>query len=66
MPAYDDSRFAPPAPLARVSLRHPERGVSIEDVPMQIDSGADATLVPESAIASLGIVGTGRPILELL
>lgn len=27
---------------------------------MLIDSGADATLLPESAVASLGIVGTGQ------
>lgn len=60
MPTYDDRRFDPPAPVARVRLRHPEREESIEDVPMQIDSGADATLVPESAVASLGIVGSGE------
>ena len=60
MTAYDDSRFAPPAPVARVSLRHPERGESIADVPMLIDSGADATLLPRSAVAALGIVGTGE------
>lgn len=60
MPAYDDSRFAPPAPVARVGLRHPDRGEGIADVPMPIDSGADATLLPESAVATLGIVGTGE------
>ena len=26
MPAYDETRFAPPAPLARVVLRHPDSG----------------------------------------
>jgi hypothetical protein len=59
MPAYDDS-FSPAAPVARVSLRHPESGASIGDVPMLIDSGADATLLPESAIASPGLAGTGE------
>ena len=59
MPAYDD-RFAPAAPVARVSLRHPDSAASIADVPMLIDSGADATLLPESAIASLGLAGTGE------
>ncbi len=43
MPAYDDGRFAPAAPVARVSLRHPESGASSADVFMLIDSGADAT-----------------------
>jgi hypothetical protein len=60
MPAYDDDHFAPAAPVARVGLRHPESGVSIADVPMLIDSGADATLLPRSALASLGITGTGE------
>jgi hypothetical protein len=60
MPAYDDSRFAPPAPVARVSVCHPDRAERIMDVPMLIDSGADATLLPRSAVISLGIVGTGE------
>ena len=60
MPAYDDDRFAPGVPVAKVSLRHPDSGANIADVPMLIDSGADATLLPESAIASLGLVGTGE------
>jgi hypothetical protein len=60
MPAYDDSHFAPPAPVARVSLRDPERGTKIADVPMLIDCGADATLLPKAAVASLGIKGTGE------
>jgi Aspartyl protease len=60
MPAYDDDRFAPAAPVARVSLRHPDSGASIADVPMLIDSGADATLLPKSVVASLGLKGTGE------
>ena len=60
MPAYDDHGFAPAAPVARVIIRHPESGESIADVPMLIDSGADATLLPKSAVASLGIVSTGE------
>jgi len=59
MPAYDDSRFAPPAPVALVSIRHPDREEVVSDVPMLIDSGADATLLPKSAVASLGILGRG-------
>ncbi len=60
MPPYDDCLFVPPAPLARVVVRHPEREQSIEDVPMLIDSGADATLLPRSAATSLGLEGTGE------
>jgi hypothetical protein len=46
MPPYDDVLFAPPAPVVRVVVRHSEREQSIADVPMLIDSGADATLLP--------------------
>jgi hypothetical protein len=60
MPAYDDIRFAPPAPVARVGLRHPDRGEGVEDVPMLIDSGADVTLLPRSVVESLGIAGMGE------
>src|SRR5271169_1864925 len=60
MPPYDDRLFAPSAPVARVVVRHPERPQAIEDVPMLIDSGADATLLPKSAATSLGLEGTGE------
>jgi len=60
MPAYDDSRFDPPAPVARVSIQHPDHEQTMADVPMLIDSGADATLLPQSVIESLGILGTGE------
>lgn len=60
MPAYDGERFAPAAPMAMVVLRHPDNGKSIADVPMLIDSGADATLLPRAAVAALGLVGTGE------
>jgi len=60
MPPYDDRLFVPPAPLARVVVRHPEREQSVEDVLMLIDSGADATLLPRSAATSLGLEGTGE------
>ena len=61
MPAHDDN-VSPPAPIARVGLRHPESGESVADIPMLIDSGADATLLPRSAVATLGIAGTGNDI----
>ncbi len=58
MPAYDRGRFAPPAPVAIVVVRHSDGGSSVSDVPMLIDSGADVTLIPKSAIGPLGLVGT--------
>jgi hypothetical protein len=60
MPAYDENCYDPPAPVANAGLRHPDREEGIADLPMLIDSGADATLLPRTAVASLGIVGTGE------
>ena len=48
MPAYDTSRFNPPAPLAWVALENMESGDFVSGVPMLIDSGADVTLIPFS------------------
>jgi hypothetical protein len=60
LPAYDKNLFDPPAPVAKVTLHHPDSGESATDIPMPIDSGADATLLPKSAVARLGITGTGE------
>jgi hypothetical protein len=54
MPSYDTSHYDPPAPVAQVSLRA-ANGTTVSDVPMLIDTGADATLLPRGAIARLGI-----------
>ncbi len=59
MPAYD-GRYAPAAPVARASLRNPESGAVVADIPMLIDSGSDVTLLPGSAVAALGLRGTGE------
>jgi hypothetical protein len=55
MPVYDASWFAPPAPLARVTLRNPETGTIWSEVPMLLDSGADVTLVPQAAVSLLAV-----------
>lgn len=60
MPAYDEEGFAPAAPVATVILRHPESGESLMGVPMLIDSGADATLLPRSAVLALDLPGLGE------
>lgn len=60
MPAYDGGRFAPPAPVASVVVRRPDGDSSVSDVPMLIDSGADVTLIPKSAIESLALAGAGQ------
>jgi hypothetical protein len=55
MPAYDATRFDPPAPLALVTLRDLGTGTILSDVPMLLDSGADVTLVPQAAVNQLGV-----------
>ncbi len=55
MPDYDSENFDPPAPVAYVTLRNPATGVSLSDVPMLIDTGADATLLPQKYIEQLGM-----------
>jgi hypothetical protein len=59
MPAYDDSRFSPAAPVVRAILRNPQSGATLSDVLMLIDSGADITLLPKGVVVSLGIEALG-------
>jgi hypothetical protein len=55
MSEYDADNFEPPAPVAHVTLRNPATGFLLSDVPMLIDTGADATLLPTDAVEQLGI-----------
>ncbi len=55
MPPYDASHFAPPAPLARVTLRHVHTGATVTDVELLVDTGADITLLPRTAVERLGV-----------
>jgi len=55
MPAYDGERFSPPAPVAFVTLRNPATNAVAINVPMLIDSGSDATMVPQQLVRNLGI-----------
>lgn len=53
MPAYDSTAFQPPAPVARVTIKTPDASTTIPDVPMLLDSGADVSLLPRFALASI-------------
>lgn len=55
MPEYDAQNFDPPAPVAFVTLRNPATGVTLPGVPMLIDTGADATLLPADALQKIGV-----------
>jgi hypothetical protein len=66
MPAYDGDLFAPPASVARVTLRHPDSGATQPDVPMLIDCGADVTLIPQALVNGLGVTVTSGKAYELM
>src|SRR5690242_12704383 len=55
MPSYDAVSYDPPAPVAKVTLRHATSGTSVADVFLLLDTGADITLLPRSAVERLGV-----------
>ena len=59
MPPYDDRLFAPPAAVLNARLRNPQNGAIISDVLLLIDTGADVTLLPLSAVNAAEIEQTG-------
>lgn len=66
MPMYDDNLFDPPAPLARVTLRHPKNTNIVSDVPILLDSGADVTLIPAASVNQLDLLADADEIYELM
>lgn len=55
MPSYDEQLFRPAAPVALVTILDPANGDQPAGVPFQIDTGVDATLVPEESITALAV-----------
>lgn len=49
----------PPAPFVLVTVGNPLTGAEVRDIPAQIDTGADCTLVPSGVIATLGLKYSG-------
>lgn len=66
MPAYDDLRFSPPAPVARVMLRSLQTDARCDDIELLLDSGADVTLVPKTAAEQLGLIPDPHENYELM
>ncbi len=54
------SHLNPPAPFVNVSLRCPATGNQLVNLPAQIDSAADRTVLPGSMVRTLGLVEDGR------
>lgn len=65
MPAYNGEAFDPPAPMAFIELRNPATGETLPAVPMLIDTGADATLLPQAALDWLRIAPMEETAYEL-
>lgn len=55
MPTYDAANFAPPAPIAHVTLLNQATGAECKGVPMLIDTGADVTLIPRRVAEQIGL-----------
>lgn len=55
MTNYDAFAFNPPAPVSQVTIRNTATGRGITKVSMQLDTGADATLLPRDVVEALGI-----------
>ena len=49
-----------PAPFVQVTVRCPETGKQEENVPAQLDSGSDRTILPGKFVAGLGLVQMGH------
>ena len=54
MPKFDGVHYDPPAPTAQVTLRAiANENVTVEII-LQIDTGADITLLPRDAVEQIG------------
>ena len=53
------SQLQPPAPFVQVQLHNPVTGNDLRDVPAQVDTAADQTLIPESVVQNLGLPQLG-------
>jgi predicted aspartyl protease len=61
MTSYDES-FNPPAPIAKIALRNVETRERVKDVSVFLDTGADISLLPTSAIGKLQIEPSGEKV----
>lgn len=55
MTNYDTLAFNPPAPVSQVTIRDTATGKVITKVSMQLDTEADATLIPRDVVEALGV-----------
>ncbi len=53
------AQLDPPAPFVNVVLRNPATGTELRDLPAQLDTAADRTVLPESMVRSLDLPQVG-------
>lgn len=53
------SQIAPPAPFVLVTLRHPQSGAEVQNIPAQLDTAADRTVLPLAIVQLLGLPALG-------
>lgn len=54
----------PPAPFVNVSLRCPTTGRRAADLPAQLDTAADRTVLPGRVVEALALVEDGRSLFQ--
>jgi hypothetical protein len=52
--------LSPPAPFVNVTLRCPTKGSRSPDLPAQLDTAADRSVLPGRVVETLGLVEDGR------
>src|SRR5262249_8088306 len=57
MPRYRYAQHLdPPAPFVHVTVRNPTTAQEVADLPAQVDSGADITVLPSAVVGQLALV----------
>ena len=53
-------QITPSAPFVHITVERPDKGAAVADVPSQLDTAADITVVPASVVETLGLVQLGE------
>jgi hypothetical protein len=53
------TRLSPPAPFVQITVRCPSTGAEVQNLPAQIDPGADRTVLPGNLVTALNLVADG-------
>lgn len=51
-----NQQMQPPAPFVHVTIRCPETGAALADLPAQLDCAADRSVIPGRLVVELGLV----------